>query len=76
MGAGHSVDLDVRLRLGGFEPIPASGAIMERARRFDFAHRDPFDRTIVATALERALPIVSKDGALDDVTGDKSHRVS
>ena len=47
---------------------------MERAGRFDWAHRDPFDRIIVATALERALPVVWKDATLDDVPGDELDR--
>ena len=37
-------DLDARLRSDGFEVVPASGAIMARAGRFDWVHRDPFDR--------------------------------
>ena len=49
-----SIDMHARLRSDGFEVVPASGAIMERAGRFDWAHRNPFDRIIVATALERA----------------------
>ena len=64
-----SVDLDVRLRSDGFEVIPASGAIMEQPGHLERPHRDPFDRIIVATAPERALPVVSKDGALDEVPG-------
>ncbi len=70
-----SVDLEVRLRSGGFEGIPASGATMERAGRFAWAHRDPFDRIIVAAALARALPVVSKDGTPDDVPGAVLHGV-
>ena len=70
-----SVNLDARLRSDGFEVIPVSGAIMERAGRFDWAHRDPFDRIIVATALERALPVVSKDDTLDGVPGGGPRRV-
>lgn len=60
-----AIDLDARYRSDGFEIIAVSGAIMERAGRFDWAHRDPFDRIIVATAMERALPVVSKDETLD-----------
>jgi PIN domain nuclease of toxin-antitoxin system len=58
-------DLDARLRADGFEVVPASGAIMQRAGSFDWAHRDPFDRIIVATALARGLAVVSKDATLD-----------
>jgi PIN domain nuclease of toxin-antitoxin system len=59
------VDLDARLRADGFEVMPASGAIMQRAGAFDWAHRDPFDRIIVATALVHDLAVVSKDETLD-----------
>ncbi len=62
-----SVDLDAHLRSDGFEVVPASGSIMERAGRFDWTHRDPFDRIIVATAVQRALPVVSKDQTLDAI---------
>jgi PIN domain nuclease of toxin-antitoxin system len=58
-------DLDARLRADGFELVPASGAIMQRAGSFDWMHRDPFDRIIVATALARGLAVVSKDQTLD-----------
>ena len=50
------VDLDARLRSDGFEVVPAPGVIRERAGRFDWTHRDPFDRIIVATAFDRAMP--------------------
>ena len=69
------VGLDARLRSDGFEVVAASGAIMERAGRFDWTHRDPFDRIIVATALERALPVVSKDDTLDGAPGGGLRRV-
>ena len=39
--------------------------IMQRAGSFDWTHRDPFDRIIVATALLRDLDVVSKDETLD-----------
>lgn len=58
-------DLDARLRADGFELVPATGAIMQRAGSFDWTHRDPFDRIIVATALARGLAVVSKDETLD-----------
>ena len=62
-----TVDLDARLRADGFEVAPATGAIMERAGRFDWTHRDPFDRIIVATAQVRGIELVSKDETLDSV---------
>ena len=70
-----SIDLDARLRSDEFEVIPAMGSMIERAGRLDWAHRDPFDRIIVATALERALRVVSKDGTLDGAPGEGLHRV-
>ena len=60
-----TIDLDSRLRAVGFDIVPASGAIMQRAGSFDWKHRDPFDRIIVATALARELTVVSKDETLD-----------
>ena len=44
------------------------------AGTLDWAHRDPFDRMIAATAIEMACPLVSKDAAfdgLDETTGWK-----
>jgi PIN domain nuclease of toxin-antitoxin system len=58
-------DLDARLGADGFEVLPASGAVMQRAGSLDWMHRDPFDRIIVATALLRGLAVVSKDATLD-----------
>ena len=60
-----AVDLDAKLRADGFDVVPASGAIAQRAGSLGWAHRDPFDRIIVATALARGLAVVSKDESLD-----------
>ncbi|WP_299819927.1 PIN domain-containing protein [uncultured Jannaschia sp.] len=48
---------------------------MERAERLTWAHCDPFDRIIVATALERAIPVVSKDERLDTVPDEGMQRI-
>ena len=64
-----SIDLDARSHSDGFEEDHGASRTLDRARR------DPFDRIIVATALERALPVVSKDGALDEVPGGGLQRV-
>lgn len=61
-----ATDLNARLRANGFEVAAATGAIMERAGRLAWDHRDPFDRLIVATAQQQGLKLVSKDGTLDD----------
>lgn len=62
-----AIDLDARLRAEGFEILATSGSIMQRAGSFDWTHRDPFDRIIVATALARGLAVVSKDATLDGI---------
>lgn len=58
-------DFEARLIADGFEVIPATGTVMQRAGALDWPHRDPFDRVIVATALIRGVPLVSRDEALD-----------
>ena len=68
-------DLCARLEAEDFEVIPASGAIMQRAGTLNWPHRDPFDRIIVATALQRELPTVSKDKTLDTTGIVEFHRV-
>ncbi len=60
-----SADLAQMLIGDGFDILSASGAIMHFAGGMDWDHRDPFDRIIVATALECSLPLVSKDKTLD-----------
>ena len=57
------------MRADGFEVTAATGAIIERAGRFDWDHRDPFDRVIVATAQLRRLVLVSKNETLDGAPG-------
>ena len=69
-----AVDLDARLRADGFEVVPASGAIMQHAGSY-WAHRDPFDRIIVSTALARALPVISKDATLDSNGSSRWQRI-
>jgi len=45
----------------GFEIIPVDEMIWMENIRLDWDHRDPADRTIVATAKMRKLPILTKD---------------
>ena len=49
----------------GFFETPFTSADALRAAKLPPAHRDPFDRSLVAQALERNIPIISADPALD-----------
>lgn len=69
------LDLDARLRSDGFEVIAASGTVLQRAGGFDWVHRDPFDRIIVATAIERDMSVVSKDTTLDSLPEQAVDRI-
>ncbi|MGU3495650.1 type II toxin-antitoxin system VapC family toxin [Xanthobacteraceae bacterium A53D] len=52
-------------------------AICLRAATLDWAHRDPFDRFIAATAMEEQLPLISADTVFDTLAGHPgwTHRV-
>lgn len=64
VGAICGGGLGRRLSDVGVETVPADGAIMDLAGGMDWAHRDPFDRIIVATCAVRKVPLVSKDEIL------------
>ncbi len=59
----------------GIEIIPLCGGIMQRAGGMDWFHRDPFDRMIVATALEKKQSLLSKDKTLDTCGNKDLHRI-
>jgi len=44
-----------------FKPVPMTIEIAWRAASFDWAHRDPADRLICATALESDLILITRD---------------
>ena len=67
--------LDRRLAELAIETVPADGAIMDLAGGMEWAHRDPFDRIIVATCVVRTLPLVSKDEALSAAPGRPLTRI-
>ena len=56
--AGHIADQ-------GFEELAISVADAEYAGRLPGAHRDPFDRMLIAQALARELAVVSVDKVFD-----------
>lgn len=52
--------------LGTVEIIPVDETIWIKNISLEWQHRDPADRTIVATALQKNLPILSKDQIIRD----------
>jgi PIN domain nuclease of toxin-antitoxin system len=67
--APHAGRLDALSAAQGFRVAPYTARMAMLAGAMDWAHPDPFDRMIAATALELAMPLVSKDGAFDDLSG-------
>ena len=67
--APHAERLDTLSTAQGFREAPYTARMAMRADWMDWAHPDPFDRMIAATALEMVVPLISKDGAFDDLTG-------
>lgn len=63
--AGLVSGLPAHLRRLGFAPLPIEVEDAELAGALAGDHRDPFDRMLAAQALQRGLPIVSNDAALD-----------
>jgi PIN domain nuclease of toxin-antitoxin system len=57
--------MEARIRNNGLDRLPVSLAHTYRLAHLPFHHRDPFDRLLVAQALEEDLPILSADAALD-----------
>lgn len=54
---------------GRFELRELDVEIARRASLMNWAHRDPFDRIIAATALELNAPLISPDPVFDRVDG-------
>lgn len=59
-------------RLGCVETIPVDESVWIRNLELEWDHRDPADRTIVATALILGLPLLSKDDAIRSYHGIES----
>lgn len=58
-------DLSIHLAEEGFEELPIAIRHATRAGLLPLHHRDPFDRLLVAQALELDVPILSADKSLD-----------
>ena len=70
--APHADRLDSLCLAQGFEFASYSARMAMAAGLLEWAHRDPFDRMIAATAIELSCPLISKDPAFDglaDFTG-------
>ena len=50
-----------QMSLNGFDQLEISFRQMMRTAKLPFHHRDPFDRLLIAQALEEELPMVSRD---------------
>lgn len=70
-----SFNLSDKLISDGFSIISVDGVISQFAGSFDWGHRDPFDRIIVATAIHHNMPLISKDRTLDTYVCNKFTRV-
>ena len=60
-----ALDLAGAIVQQGFEELVITVADAERAGHLPGPHRDPFDRMLIAQALERELMVVSIDSAFD-----------
>lgn len=55
------MDLDVAVRLSAAAMLPISIAHIKRVQQLPFHHRDPFDRVMIAQAIEEGLTVVTRD---------------
>jgi PIN domain nuclease of toxin-antitoxin system len=63
--AGLLRDLEAGVFEGDLEILPVSVSQVIRAGSLPLHHRDPFDRLLIAQALDQRMPILSKDRLLD-----------
>jgi len=63
-----------RLAEDGFEELPIQSKHALRAGVLPGAHRDPFDRMLVAQCLVESVPVLSSDRALSSLGADRIWR--
>lgn len=61
--------VDALLNEGQTVSAPFTRAVAARAGALDWAHRDPFDRLIAATAIEMGWALISRDSEFDALDG-------
>ena len=54
-------DIAVMCERQGIEILPITAGDCERIRLLPHHHEDPFDRIIIAQAVERGMPLITKD---------------
>lgn len=67
--APYADRLDSLCMSQGFHIAPYTAKMAMMSGSMDWAHRDPFDRMIAATAIEMACPLISTDAAFDSLKG-------
>ena len=64
-----------RLREQGGQVAPLTAEIALLASQYDWAHRDPFDRLIAATAVTLDAVLISADTMFDTLDVPNLHRI-
>lgn len=59
-------EFDALLRRSRFVPLPVSVSHARLAGTLDFAHRDPFDRMLIAQSRQEQAALVSADAVFRD----------
>jgi PIN domain nuclease of toxin-antitoxin system len=62
---GFNGSLAEWLRQAGYRVMPLSWDDCERANALPLHHKDPMDRMVIATALDRALTVVTDDDVFE-----------
>ncbi len=55
-----------QIELNSIEVVPISLDELTTVSQLPFHHRDPFDRLLIAQALERSIPVVGVDSRFED----------
>jgi PIN domain nuclease of toxin-antitoxin system len=58
-------DFESQVTAGGFQIVETSVRQVIRSGRFPLHHKDPFDRMLIAQALDLDIPIISCDEIFD-----------
>jgi PIN domain nuclease of toxin-antitoxin system len=55
------MELDAAMSIAAATMLPISTSHIKRVQQLPFHHRDPFDRMLIAQAIEEGLTIVTRD---------------